>query len=415
MIPFEPIIEAREKIWSQLSQCDGEFVIFLGRFHIHTIEAPVAVKKQERMDEIEYFILRAINILDSADIEKINNVLHIGRQILRQIITKLIKNNLIQAHTDGTFDVTFLGKKVLDTGEMILLKNDRRIFHFIDANKEFIPMENAANKFLVNLACHETEVDWNFDIECLRDCIDANEHWKRRRKFPMDVHEIITSDYGTGVENTLVIDKAQVINCAILVKFRSDNPLELHAYPISPTGHLLAMDAMFSFTDEEAISSVFGFVNELPDDRQLYPAFVSLGQKYMLNGIEKIPVSGRKTNAIIEVKEDDNLSWARFYWDNMLGKIFCDTVSKGVVRMARLHFNNKSSSLQTVCCLFEIYQSYLSEDNLRDISSYNTWLSEKPHFAGVSLRKLAGLAWELDNYRLAYKLAQLEDMADAPV
>lgn len=421
MIPFEPTIEAKEKVWARLSRCDGEFVIFLTRCRVHTIEACVAVKRHEHMDTFEYFVLKAIQLLDCADIETINSLLHIGRQILQQITAKLGKGKLLSARTNGSFKLTALGKKVLDTGEMIRLEKKRHIFHFIDGNNEFVRISNSGNKFLIDLAPHETAADWNFGIESLQKCIDETDDWKRRRQFPTYIHELITPGSEnevteeSGEENTIVIDKAQLINCAILVKFSDDKPCELLAYPISPTGHLLAMENLFSLTDEGAILKAFPYVNEMPNNARLRAAFVSLGQKYMLGNCENITLSGQRTRVTIESNNDDDINWARFYWRNMQGTIFCDIASASTIRMNKLHVENKSNNQRTINLLFEIHKSYLSENNLKDIFAYKVWLSKKSHLTDEPIRKLACLAWEFGNYRLAYNLAQLEDIADATV
>lgn len=421
MIPFEPTIEAKEKIWAKLSRCDGEFVIFLTRCHVHAVEACVAVRRQEHMDEFEYFVLKAIYILDYADIGKINGLLHIGRQIIQQITAKLSKGNLLSARTDGSFKVTALGKTVLDTGEMIRLEKKRHIFHFIDGNNEFVRISNPGSKFLVDLRPHETAADWNFNIESLQKCIDETDDWKQQRQFPTDIHELIRSGLEnmaseeSGSENAIVIDKAQLINCAILVKFSNNKPFELLAYPISPTGHLLAMDNLFSLTDERAILKVFPYINEIPDNKQSLAAFISLGQKYMLSNFENIIITSQRVHTTIESNNDDDINWTRFYWQNMQGNIFCDIASASTIRMNKLHVESKSNNQRAINLLFEIYKSYLSENNLKDISTYKAWLSEKAHLTDEPIRKLASLAWEFGNYRLAYNLAELEDITDATV
>jgi predicted transcriptional regulator len=421
LIPFKPTIEAREKIWAKLSRCDGEFVIFLIRCHVHTVEACVAVKRQEHMDEFEYFVLKAISILGCADIGKINDLLHTGRQIIQQITAKLSKNDLLSAHTDGSVEITALGKTVLDKGEMIRLEKKRHIFHFIDGNNEFVRINNQGNKFLVDLSPHETAANWNFDMESLQKCINETDDWKQQRQFPANIHELIrprlenTVSEESGAENTIIVDKAQLINCAILVKFSNNKPSELLAYPISPTGHLLAMDNLFSLTGEESILKVFPNINEIPDNEQLLTALKTIGQKHTLGNIGNITVTGHKTHTTIETNNDNDINWARFYWQNIQGNIFCDIASASTIRMNKLHVESKSSSQRAINLLFELNKSYLSENNLKDISAYKVWLLKKPHLTDEPIRRLASLAWEFGNYRLAYNLAELEDIADAAI
>jgi hypothetical protein len=190
MIPHEPTNEAKEKLWARLSQNEFDFVIFLTRCHIHAIEACVSVSRRESIDEVEYFVLKSIDILGGADIEKVNSLLHIGRQNIHQIILKLNKDELLSTTTDDFFEVTFLGRKVLEEDVMIKLEKRRQIFHFIDGSNEFLRIKEHS-RFLTDLRPHETAAGWNFDVESLQKCISETNDWKQQRQFPADINELI--------------------------------------------------------------------------------------------------------------------------------------------------------------------------------------------------------------------------------
>ncbi len=420
MIPLEPTNKVKEKIWARLSQNECDFVIFLTRCYIHAIEACVSVSRRESIDELEYFVLKSIDILGGADIEKVNSLLHIGRQIIQQIILKLNKNELLSTTTDDFFEVTALGRKVLEEGVMIKLEKRRQIFHFIDGSNEFLRIREHG-RFLTDLGPHETAAGWNFNLESLQKCLNETDDWKKQRQFPTDIHELIMScEANTAVEDitresALIVDKAQSVNCAILVKFNNNEPFELFAYPISFKGHLLATDYLFLLKGEGAILKVFPQINEVADDERAYASFQLLGQKHMLSSIDNVVARNQKTHTIIEVSNDDDISWTRFYWLNMQGNVFIDIASETITRINKLVIESKSNNQQTINHLFELNKSYLSEDSLRNMSTYKAWLSEKKHLTDEPIGHLASLAWNLGNYRLAYNIAELEDMIDAKV
>lgn len=420
MIPLAPTNEKKEKIWARLSRDDCDFVIFLTRCNIHAVEACVSVFRRESMDEFECFVLKAVDILGSTDIEGVNSLLHIGRQIIHQIIVKLNKDGLLSVSTEGLFKVTTPGRKVLVEGVMRKLAKRRQIFHFIDGSNEFLRIKEHS-RFVTDLRPHETAAGWTFDIESLQKCINETNDWKKQRQFSTDIHELIMPcEENVAVEDitresALIVDKAQSVNCAILVKFNDNTPFELFGYPISPKGHLLTMDHLFSLRGEDIIVRVFPYVDKIPDDEEMLAAFLLLKQKYMLGSIDDAMVASNRTHTTIEVSDDNGINWARFYWENIQGNAFFDITSETTTTMNKLVIESKSSNQQMINHLFELNKSYLSENNLQDISTYRTWLSEKKNLTDESIGNLASLAWELGNYRLSYKIAELEDMVDAKV
>ncbi len=419
MIPFEPTEEAKQRTWAKLSQCGGDFLVFLKRIHVHTIEACVEVSVYEDMDEFEYFVLKTIEILEVADIQKVNDFLHIGRQIIRQITDKLVLNNLLTESKDGHFEITELGKTVFVTGRMIKLERRRCIFHFVDGSNEFIKICGHRNMFLVDLDNYEITADWRFDIECLHKCIAQSSDWKQQRQFPTNIHYLISPVHEDASPeepegpSPIVIDKAQVTNCALVVKFNDNEPCELFAYPISPKGHLLTINCLFSLTGTESIVKVFPFINETPDIELSKKAINTLGQRYKLGNVDGVEVISGRTAAVITTSNDNDINWAEFYWQNVLGNIFCEIRLVNSIRMSRLLIESKSDTQRIVNHLYELDKSYRVENNLKDIATYKAWLAERPHLSDEPVVGLSSLAWEFGKYKLAYNLAEMEDMQDA--
>lgn len=419
MRPLEVTYEAKQRIWTKLSQSECDFVIFLTTCRLHTVEACVAVSLRETIDEFEYFVLKAVDILVCADVESVNSLLHIGRQIILQIVAKMEKDNLLSITDDGVFGITDMGKESLKSGVLIKLQRKRQIFHFIDQSNEFVKINNRSSGFLVDLEPNDTASDWNFDIKSLQSCIDRADDWKKQHLFSLDVQELIMpcrrdSGYGELVrQETLIIDKAQSVNCAMLVKFKKNKPFELFAYPISRKGYLLDKDCLFSLMGEDVILETFPYVTGTPEEKQLNAAFKLLGERYSLDEIVDISIKSCRNHTVIKASNDTDINWVKFYWQHAQGNIFYDTTSSAMTRMNKLMI--ESNNQQAVNLLYEINESHLSGNHLKDMSTYKGWLSDKEHLPEVPIRNLASLAWNLGNYRLAYSLAEVEDMVDAKI
>jgi len=78
-------------------------------------------------------------------------------------------------------------------------------------------------------------------------------------------------------------------------------------------------------------------------------------------------------------------------------------------------YESKGNLQKSIGLLFELNKSYLSENILSDISTYKAWLSKKAHLTDEPIQKLASLAWDFGYFKLAYNLAELEDITDATI
>jgi len=420
MIPLVPTDESKEHVWAKLSRCNCEFAIYLATYKLHAIEACVSITKRESLDEFKYFVLKATDLLGNTDIEGINSLLHLGRQVLQQIVVNLGKDELLSISREGLLEVTCLGKKVLEEGVMIKLEKKRHLFHFINGSNEFVNIRDH-NNFLADLKPYETSPEWKFDVEILTKCIEGDDDWKKQRQFPEEIHELITPTEestlpeGVSKESTLIIDKGQFVDLAILVKFKDNEPVELTAYPISAKGHLKGTEHLFSLRGKEDVLRILPDVNGTPDDDKTLQACLLLGRKHILSNIDDMKVTCEKTHAIIEISNDDDIFWTRFYWQNIQQKTFCDIRCETTTRMVKLIIKSKGHKQQAISHLYEIVKSYAFEDILADMPAYRVWLSEMNQLADEPVQKLASLAWDIGNYRLAYSLAELEDMMDAEI
>ena len=402
-----------KKIWSRFSDCEHDFMIFVAKCHFHTIEACVAVNRYEAIDELELFVLRAIELLADPDVEKIDSLLHIGRKTIKQVTTKLCKDRLLSENPKGSLEITPSGQNTLETGEMIKLKNERCIFHFIDGSNEFLRIKDPENKFLIDLKSYQTGTDWSFNIACLKKCIKQTDQWKKQRQFPVEIQELIKPQTGNEInENCLIVDKAQYVNFAVLVNFDNGQPFELTAFPLSDKGHLLSQENLFFLKGRESITNVFPAVTKLPNRKQTNQSLSNLFDQFMLGDVEPDNIKIENTHIIIKPAGCIDINWSRFYWQNLQQCLFCSTISENAAYLRKVIIESQNGEFDTLNLLFKI--NSLVENELKDIGTYKTWLKDN-NLAEIPTGKLASLAWELNNYSMAYTLAQLEDMTDADI
>jgi hypothetical protein len=443
MKPFESTPQVREYLWRELAQDSSNVTVCLARFHFHTVEACVAIKKHQKMDELEFFLLRAANRLTQPTTEGLNNLLHIGNQVIRQIVLVLVGNQLLQENTDGSYQITKHGFDALRSKEMIIHQHKRCHFHFVSGSNEFLRIKDLRGMYLRDLAPKETGSGWIFNVETLRRCISESDQWKRERGFPVDVVSLITGQdidsqqtakYANNKieenslsannnpaqkRDTLIVDKAQGIDCAVVIRFQEDRPTELKAYPFLSKGFLHSGDqnVLFSLNSTDSILKVFPDIDALPTRQQLDVAWQALGQDYGIENTSRISVKTDKTSMAVAVDRKLISEWLEFCWQVTKGGIFSCIELENMTRLYNVSLEATSKAaeeqLQTLKLLHQLKNADQLENILCNISIYRQWLAAGEFSIDPDISELSSLAWTLEEFRLAYRLAELKDMSDA--
>jgi len=409
---------ALRKIWSGLSAGDCDFMIFLSRYRFHAVEACVLVNRPQAINELELFVLQAIQLLPEPNIDNINSLLHIGRQPISQITDRLCKGPLLSKTKGGIFKITTAGKNAMKTGKVMKLKEERQLFHFIDGSNEYIRLKDPENRFLTDLKFHETDINWSFDVSCLENCIAQTQEWKEQRQFPPDIQKLVKpqgkkKSQEFDLESTLIIDKAQWANLAFLVKYDEEKPVELQGYPLSAKGHLLSQAPLFSLNNHKAIITIFPEITSLLGKKRDIQSLSIISDGFTLRDINPKNVTAKATHLTLRPDKSIGIDWKKFYWQNLQKKVFSCAVSGNATCMQKVIIENKNSDdLESMNVLFKINTFYRTGNTLNDIAAYKSWLQENS-LPEESIYKLSSLAWEFEDYNMAYSLAELEDMTDA--
>lgn len=413
MIAIELENDKTQKIWSSFSGCRNDFTICLSKLYFHTIEACVNVNRYESIDELELFVLEAVTLLEEPDTENINSLLHIGRKTIKPVIKKLRKSGLLSQNSNEMLKLTTAGKNTLKTGEMITLKTERCVFNFLDGSNEFLKINDPKNKFLTDLKPYETGTKWNFDIKHLEKCIKQTDQWKKQRQFPTEIQELIKPDKKTLSDiNLIVVDKARYINCAILITFEDDKPLELSAFSLSKNGRSISQEAVFTVKGESQIHEIFPDVKKISNKKQTKASLSTLFEQFDLNTVKQENIQIQDSHITITPSDIIDTNWSKFYWQNLQQNLYCNTVSEKTSHLRKVNIQSQNGELKTVDLLFKI--NALPENFLTDIATYKNWLKEND-LEYIEIQELSCLAWQLGKYSLSYNLSQLEDMIDADV
>lgn len=446
MRPIALPSEAKKHLWRQLAGPDNKIVLYLAECYFHAVEAYVAVERTEQMGELEFFVLKAARLFTQPDLHDLNSVLHVGTQVLRQIVNQFVRDGLLSEESDGRFRMTPQGRVAAESGRVVKLERTRVLFHFTYDSNEYVRVRDATVRKLRDMRRHETPGDWHFEASSIAQCIGQSEEWKRIRGFPSGIVRLLTAeddksaneqlsleadgnrqvDLGRGqdtesTEQFLIVNKAQVAHCAMAVTFSGSVPTGLKAYilPVSEQ-HTRGHDGLlFSLEGPESVLQAFPAVAASPSRQQINDAWQSLGELHGLQGMDRAVARLEEGRMAIGVTNKQVLGWLALCWNTTKGEVFCDMTLAEANRLCgiALHGKNPTSSrrLQEMQLLFKLAGADDSEFIPRDAANRGQWLSERDFLVDLDIYALASLAWELGEFKLAYRVAELEDMADARV
>jgi hypothetical protein len=168
---------------------------------VHQVEALVRLMKTSPLPPFSLLVLKALTLTAPAPsagplspeetLEQLNDRLHLGRQMLRQVLAGLQAEGLVQAEPGSPWLVSALGQHALERKEYPHLIHERRTFHFVDKQETgpggwyFLSLHNSSG------------IPWpaaeglTFDLRALQASLDQPVEWKQNHGFPLDVEEIL--------------------------------------------------------------------------------------------------------------------------------------------------------------------------------------------------------------------------------
>jgi hypothetical protein len=181
--------------------------LWIGHLGLHRVEALVALARAHAPDPGTRLVLKALSLAESAPgssvspLEHLDAHLHLGRQLLAQVLRTLAAEGLVQADRAEHWVLTPRGQQALAEGAYPQRTQERRTFHFLEGEGDppgtgrsppFVSVNNSTG---VPVAAEE---GWQFDLDLLRACLKQPAEWKQQRGFPLDVCAILDSRDSAG-------------------------------------------------------------------------------------------------------------------------------------------------------------------------------------------------------------------------
>lgn len=435
--------ETHYDLWDRLTRGTPNTIVCLVECYFHAVEAPVEVQILQTLGEFEVFLLRAVQLLRHPSLRELDGLLHLGRQALRQATAALVENGLLAEDTSNSLEITARGTAAITSGVATRHERRRLLFHFIHPSNEYVRIHDLRRPTLFDLGRQDTPRGWHWDTTSLLQPMGLPEEWKREREFPLDVVRLITKgDLGTDdtppdtldgtnedshagtmgahqLETFLIVDRAQAGQCAVMVGFEGDSPLELHAYSLTQlraAGHVMRRP-LFSVRGTKSIMRVLPSLEELNAPDRLQEAWQDVARYCGLEDPDRATV--RMDEMQVRIGLDGLLAteWLPFCWQTVTGELHICVDLPGMSCLCALAVEPTDelsrSRLRTLRVLHCVSAMHAANPSFIDSPTLTAGLTEAGYADHIDLRELASLAWQLAEFRLAYSLAELEDMIDA--
>ena len=438
MMQFSP--EAVRGLWNTLAKDAPDCTVFVSECFFHTVEALVAVEQSEGMDPMALFVLRAFEFAKQADAEHLDEVLHLGRQVTRQLLAGLTVNGLLK-ETSSTYVITELGRRTLHTGRIVKHVLIRRLFNFLHPSMQYLAVQDPKQSLLFDLRPSQTPTPWEFDPQMLRYAISQPAEWKLRHRFPEDIMDVITGPVspdsapglapaesgpvlpgdGTAAPQHLIVDKAQVLTSVLVARTEDSREVELTGYPVSIHGSLVKGKGQpyFSLHGPDDIHKAFPELGSFPTAEQVKQSWMAFAEQDMLAESQRADVRFDKGRLVVCISADLLERWGTFVvhalqdhlrWYISVGSLrrLCAIALEGTDEEAR-------AQIQSLRVVIQLEEHPQRANVLLDMESLGGWLDGQSLQIRPSSRDLADLAFRHGCYRLAYEIGELEDMIDAAV
>ncbi len=182
--------------WRQLADRQTR-LMWAGHLLLHHLEALIERNEQRRPDPIDLLILKVLLISPGGGLDRLDQSLHMGPQLLGQVLRNLERDGLVQRSTgplavaqQGTgWNVTALGKQALASGEYGRHVEERRRFYFRATSPERPPHYLRLHR--AGTEPWKPAAGWSFDPAMLQAAVAEPAAWKESHGFPLDVEKVV--------------------------------------------------------------------------------------------------------------------------------------------------------------------------------------------------------------------------------
>lgn len=174
--------------WRQLTDRQPR-VMWTGHLLLHHLEALIERTEQRRPDPIDLLILKVLLMFPGGGLDRLDQSLHMGPQLLSQVLRGLVRDGLVQQQGAG-WNVTPLGKQALAGGEYPRHVEERRRFYFRATAPErpphYLRLDRAGTE------PWKPAPGWSFDVPLFQAAVAQTVAWKEAHGFPTDVEKVVS-------------------------------------------------------------------------------------------------------------------------------------------------------------------------------------------------------------------------------
>ena len=415
--------------WESDLNTDPEDEVYLISGRIHEVEAPVLVRYQKAMHRLELFLLRAVDVSRNG-LQEIDELLHLGRQVLRQMLESQRHLGTVEQEADGNYKLTEYGRRTLEQGMLIRKKQKRRVFHFLDGS--FVYLEVTDSDGLNEVDPPE---EWSFSPGVITEWINAEATEKRGTRFPKDVVALVRrNEHHTedSLESTdpageadhkaqdLVFDKHTSFAGILVIRNESNGATRGEMYFLS-NGQLRTTSAC-TIHGEKLLDRAFPETVEPISLEEVQAAWdvVAKGDDLETSADESTDVSLIHSFELA-ITVGRNFVWrnSAFICEAQEGKKRAFVRRDNSARVLRLSINpgdDGARELLQMVELVRILESHPKRNSiLADPDSVRSWVLNGEGNVGADMALMQQTAWKCGFYELAYQLSEQEDMRDASV
>jgi hypothetical protein len=173
--------------WRQLADRQPR-AMWTGHLLLHHLEALIERTEQRRPDPIDLLILKVLLIFPGGGLDRLDQSLHVGPQLLGQALRGLERDGLVQQKGAG-WSVTPLGKQATTGGDYPRHLEERRRFYFRATAPERPPHYLRLHR--AGTEPWKPAPGWSFDSQLLQAAVVQSASWKESHGFPTDVEKVV--------------------------------------------------------------------------------------------------------------------------------------------------------------------------------------------------------------------------------
>jgi hypothetical protein len=171
--------------------------LWFSRLLLHRVEASVRVMRARSLDAWQRALLRILStrVPCTGGPEQHLTDLQMDRQVLAQFVRELTDVGLLHRNGADHWDLSSMGRQVLQTGSLPIPSEERRTLYFVDNSPfnrppHFLDLRRPPPPVAAG-SLPAAPANARFDVASLEQCIHQSAEWKTRYHFPRDIDAVL--------------------------------------------------------------------------------------------------------------------------------------------------------------------------------------------------------------------------------